>query len=83
MDDLILNTKRYLEETLDVNVQISPTDLSAQLPYFYTEYYRFYNLEINGVDYLLCESRDVLIAKQVRTQLSELESRIGKQTNYI
>jgi len=83
MDDLILNTKRYLEETLDVNVQISPTDLSAQLPYFYTEYYRFYNLVINGVDYLLCESRDVLIAKQVRTQLSELESRIGKQTIYL
>jgi DNA-binding MarR family transcriptional regulator len=83
MDDLILKTKRYLEDNLDASVQIRPIDLSAQLPYFYTEYYRLYNLVINGVDYLLCEARDILIAKQVRTQLAELESRIGKQTVYL
>lgn len=83
MDDLIIKTKRYLEETLDVSVEISSTELSAQLPYFYTEYYRFYNLELNGVSYLLCEGRDVLIAKQVRTHLSELESRLGKQTIFL
>jgi DNA-binding MarR family transcriptional regulator len=83
MDDLILKTKRYLEETLDVSVQISPIDLSALLPYFYSEYYRFYNLVLNGVSYLLCEGRDNLSAKQVRTQLSDLESRMGKQTIFL
>lgn len=83
MDNLILKTKRYLEEALDVSVQISPVDISARLPYFYTEYYRFYDLDLNGVSYLLCEGRDILVAKQVRTQLSELENRIGKQAIYL
>lgn len=83
MDNLILKTKRYLEEALDVSVQISPVDISARLPYFYTEYYRFYDLDLNGVSYLLCEGRDILVAKQVRAQLSELESRIGKQTIFL
>ena len=83
MDDLILKTKRYLEDTLDVRAEIRSTDLSAQLPYFYSEYYRFYDLDMNGVSYLLCEGRDILVAKQVRTQLTELESRIGKQTVYL
>lgn len=83
MDDLILRTKLYLEETLDASVQIRPIDLSDQLPYFYSEYYQFYDLVLNGVSYLLCEGMDVLVAKQVRTQLSELESRTDKQTIYL
>ena len=83
MNDLTLKTKRYLEETLDVRAEIRSIDLSAQLPYFYSEHYRFYDLNLNGVSYLLCEGRDVLIAKQVRTQLTELENRTGRQTIYL
>ena len=83
MDDLFIKTKRYLEDTLDVSVEISSTDLSAHLPYFYSEYYRFYDLDLNGVSYLLCERRGILVAKQVRTQLTELENRVGKQTIYL
>lgn len=81
--DLIHKTKRYLEETLDVSVQISSTDLFAQLPYFYSEYYRIYDLVLNGVSYLLCEARDILLAKQIRIQLSELESLMGKQAIFL
>jgi DNA-binding MarR family transcriptional regulator len=83
MNDLTLKTKRYLEETLDVRAEIRSIDLSAQLPYFYSEHYRFYDLDLNGVSYLLCEGRDILVAKQVRTQLTELESRIGRQSIYL
>ena len=83
MDDLILKTKRYLEDTLDVRAEIRSTDLSAQLPYFYSEYYQFYDLDLNGGSHLLCEGRNILVAKQVRTQLTELESRIGRQTIYL
>jgi hypothetical protein len=83
MDDLILMTKRYLEDTLDLRAEIRPLDLSAQLPYFYSEYYRFYDLDLNGVNYLLCEGRDILVAKQVRTQLSELENRLGIPAIYL
>jgi len=83
MDDLTLKTKRYLEDTLDVRAEIRSIDLSAQLPYFYSEHYRFYDLDLNGVSYLLCEGRDILVAKQVRTQLTELESRIGRQSIYL
>ncbi len=83
MDDLIQKTKRYLEDNLDVRAEIRSTDLSAQLPYFYSEYYRFYDLDMNGVSYLLCEGRDILVAKQVRTQLTELESRTGRQTIFL
>jgi len=83
MDDLILKTKRYLEDTLDVRAEIRSIDLSAQLPYFYSEHYRFYDIDLNGASYLLCEGRDILVAKQVRTQLTELESRIGRQSIYL
>ncbi len=83
MDDMILKTKRYLEDTLDVRAVIRPLDLAAHLPYYYSEYYRFYDLELNGVSYLLCEGRDILVAKQLRTQLSELHSRLGRPAIYL
>ncbi len=83
MDDMILKTKRYLEDTLDVRAVIRPLDLAAHLPYYYSEYYRFYDLELNGVSYLLCEGRDILVAKQLRTQLSELQSRLGRPAIYL
>ncbi len=83
MDDLIIKTKRYLEETLDVKAEISSTDTLAKLPYFYTELYRLYYLILNGVSYLLCEGREILTAKQVRIQLSELENRTGKRAIYL
>ncbi len=83
MDDLILKTKRYLEDTLDLRAEILSIDLSAQLPYFYSEHYRFHDLDLNGVSYLLCEGRDILVAKQVRTQLTELENRTGRQSVYL
>jgi len=83
MNDLTLKTKRYLEETLDVRAVIRPLDLAAHLPYYYSEYYRFYDLELNGVSYLLCEGRDILVAKQLRTQLSELHSRLGRPAIYL
>ena len=41
MDDLTSKTKRYLEDTLDLRAEIRSIDLSAQLPYFYSEHYRF------------------------------------------
>lgn len=83
MNEIMQKTEQYLEETLDVSVEISPSDLSTQLPYYFTEFYRFYNLIINGVSYLLCEGRELIPAKQVRTQLSDLESRMGKQAIYL
>lgn len=83
MDKMILKTKRYLEDSLDVSAEIRPTDLASQLPFFYSEYYRFYDLALNDDSYLLCEGRDLLVAKQVRTQLADLENRIGKQAVYL
>ena len=83
MDKMILKTKRYLEGSLDVRAEIHPTDLSSQLPHFYAEYYRFYDLDLNNVGYLLCEGRELLLAKQIRTHLADLENRVGKQAVYL
>lgn len=83
MDDIILKTKRYLEDSLDVKAEICPIDLSAKLPYLYSEYYRTYNMKINDVTYILLEGREDLPGKMVRTHLSELENRLGKKAIYL
>lgn len=83
MDDAILRTKRYLESSLDLIVEINPIDLSAKLPYLYNEYYRFYELILNKVKYLLFEGKEAITAKSVRIHSKELESRFGNRAVFL
>lgn len=83
MDDLILKTKRYLEGSLDLVVKINPIDLSTKLPYLYTEHYRFYELMLNEVNYLLFEGRKAISGKIVKLHSQELESRFGYKAVFL
>ncbi|MCK9184304.1 MAG: hypothetical protein M0Q16_02900 [Candidatus Cloacimonetes bacterium] len=83
MDDLMLKTKRYLEGSLDLLVEISPIDLSAKLPYLYTEHYRFYELMLNEENYLLFEGRKAISGKTVEVHSKELERRFGYKAVFL
>ncbi|MDZ4181655.1 MAG: MarR family winged helix-turn-helix transcriptional regulator, partial [Candidatus Cloacimonadaceae bacterium] len=78
-----LRTKRYLEKTLDVVVEINPLDLASVLPHYFMEHYRFFELLLNAEKYLLFEGRGVLPGNVIKTHSAELERRFGNMTVYL
>lgn len=83
MKSIISDTKRYLKDALNVAVQIEAADLSAQLPYFYNEYYQLFRLKMQQEEYLLCMANKPLYASQIRKQLADLKERSGKKIIFL
>ncbi len=83
MKNIALKTKEYLENMLDVKVEIRHSNIGYKLPHFFSEKYIFYDLTLNGKHYLLIEGKDMLTAKVVKLHSHILENRFGIKVIYL